>query len=54
MLNSTEHGIYPAHECKNANNSRMNTICKSLKARKIITFQHYSLYEKLKCYAQLS
>ena len=34
--------------------SRINTSSDSLKARKISVFQHFSFYEQLKIYAQLS
>ena len=34
--------------------SRINTSSDSLKARKISVFQHFSFYEQLKFYAQLS
>ena len=34
--------------------SRINSIFESLKARKISVFQHFSFYEQLKLYAQLS
>ena len=34
--------------------SRINTTSESLKARKISVFQHFSFYDQLKFYAQLS
>ena len=34
--------------------SRINTISKSLNARKISVFQHFGFYEQLKFYAQTS
>ena len=66
MLNSAEHEIYPAHNVKMPTNvgiltfisrifvSRMNTPSESLKARKISVFKHFSFYDQLKFYAQLS
>ena len=34
--------------------SRINTTSECLKARKILVFQHFSFYDQLKFYAQLS
>ena len=52
-----EHEIYQCHviNVKMATFiSMINTISESFKARKVFIFQHFSFYEQLKFYAQLS
>ena len=54
MLKSNEHEIYHAHKCCWHFISKLATLYKSLKARKVLLFQHFRFYDQLKPQAQLS
>ena len=61
MINSTEHGIHPAHIVKMPTIvgiltfiRRINKSNEGIEARNTHLFQHFNFYEQLKCYAQLS
>ena len=50
VLNSTEHEIYQAHKCYNANinqHDKYITTSEHLKARKVFVFKHFRFYEQL-------